>query len=66
MDTNQILLSVLWGAIGMGYFVYGKKQQRFVPLVSGIALMGFPYFVENWIASVAIGVVLTVLPFVIR
>lgn len=66
MDTTQILLSVLWGAIGLGYFVYGKKQQRFLPLVSGIALMAFPYFVENWILSVGIGLVLTVLPLVIR
>ena len=66
MDTNQLLLSVLWGAIGLGYFVYGKKQQRFVPLLSGIALMAFPYFVESWIASVGIGLVLTALPFAIR
>jgi hypothetical protein len=66
VDTSQILLSVLWGAIGMGYFVYGKKQQRFLSMLSGIALMAFPYFVENWLASVAIGLVLTALPLVVR
>jgi hypothetical protein len=66
VDTSQILLSVLWGAIGMGYFVYGKKQQRFLPMLSGIALIGFPYFVESSLLSVGIGVVLTALPLVIR
>jgi hypothetical protein len=66
VDSSQIFLSVLWGAIGMGFFVYGKKQQRFLPMLSGIALMAFPYFVENWILSVGIGLVLTALPLVIR
>jgi len=23
---------VIFGAVGLAYFVYGKKQQRFVPL----------------------------------
>jgi hypothetical protein len=66
MDTSQIFLSVLWSAIGLGYIVYGKKQKRVLPFLSGIALMVFPYFVESWIVSIGIGLVLTALPFVIR
>jgi len=66
MDTNQLLYSVLWSAIGMGYFVYGKKQQRMLPLFCGLGLMVFPYFVESWIALLGVGLALTALPFVIR
>jgi hypothetical protein len=66
MDTTQLLFGILWGAVGMGYFVYGKRQQRVVPLFCGLGLMLFPYFVEGWILLLIVGTVLTVLPFVIR
>lgn len=66
MDTTQLLFSVLWGAIGMGYFVYGKRQQSMVPLFCGLGLMIFPYFVEGWVVQLVVGVVLSALPFVIR
>jgi hypothetical protein len=66
MDTTQLLFSVLWSAIGLGYFVYGKKQRSVVPLLCGLGLMLFPYFVGNWIALLGVGIVLTLLPFVIR
>jgi hypothetical protein len=66
MDTNQLLFGILWSAVGLGYFVYGKRQRSFVPLLCGLGLMLFPYFVENWILLLVVGLVLTALPFVIR
>ncbi len=66
MDTAQFFFMVLWSAIGAGYFVYGKRQQRALPLLCGIGLMLFPYFVENWILSLCAGIALTLLPFLIR
>jgi hypothetical protein len=66
MDTTQLLFGILWSAIGLGYFVYGKRQRSFVPLLCGLGLMLFPYFVENWILLLVVGLVLTALPFVIR
>jgi len=66
MDTTQLLFGILWSAIGLGYFVYGKRQRSFVPLLCGLGLMLFPYFVENWILLLSVGLVLTALPFVIR
>ena len=47
MTTASLLWSVLFGAVGMGYFVYGKKQRAAVPLVCGVALMVFPYMVPS-------------------
>ena len=66
MDFGTTLIfSILFGSIGMGYFVYGKKQQAFVPLVAGLALCIFPYFVSSVYLMVLVGIVLTVLPWVI-
>jgi len=67
MDNMASLLwGLLFGSIGLGFFVYGKKQGRGVPLVSGIALMAFPYFVTNSILMVVIGIVLMALPYFFR
>jgi hypothetical protein len=66
MDTSIILWSLLFGSIGLGFFVYGKKQKAVVPLVSGLVLMIYPYFVSNTTLLVAIGAALVVLPFFIR
>ena len=66
MNVTQLLWGVLFGSIGLGYFVYGKKQRAVMPLVCGLALMAFPYFVSNTTWTVLIGVVLTALPYFVR
>jgi hypothetical protein len=55
-DPTFLFLSMVMGAIGMGLFVYGKKQSRIVPLVGGLALMVYPYFVESLTALSVVGV----------
>ena len=66
MDTASLLWGVLFGAIGLGFFLYGRKQRAIVPLVSGLALMVFPYFVANAWLTVGIGVALMAIPYFIR
>ncbi|MHB1094181.1 hypothetical protein [Thiobacillus sp.] len=66
MSTSTIFWGLLFSSIGLGFFLYGKKQQAAVPLVCGLGLMVFPYFVSNTILLVAIGVALTVLPYFFR
>ena len=58
-----LLWGVVFGSVGLAYFVYGKKQQRFVPLLCGIALMAFPYFISNVVLLVVIGLVLSAVPY---
>lgn len=65
-DSTSLMLSVLFGAIGAGYFVYGKKQQKVVPLAAGVLLCIYPWFVTNLYATIAVGVALTAAPFVVR
>jgi len=65
-NTTTLIWGMLFGIIGLAFFVYGKKQAAVVPLVCGLALMVFPYFVSNIYALVAVGIILIVLPFIIR
>jgi hypothetical protein len=57
---------MLFGAVGLGYFVYGKRQRRGVPLACGLGLMLFPYFVSNTLPLVVIGLALAVTPYFVR
>jgi len=66
LSTALLFWGLLFGAIGLGFFVYGRRQKAVVPLVCGLTLMVFPYFVTNTILLVAIGIALTVLPYFIR
>jgi hypothetical protein len=61
-----LLWGLLFGSIGLGYFIYGKKQRVVVPLVCGLALMVFPYFVSNVILLVGIGAILVAIPYFLR
>jgi hypothetical protein len=65
--TGSILLwGLLFGSIGFGFALYGKQQRAAVPLLCGIALMIFPYFVANTVALVGIGIVLMAIPYFFR
>ena len=67
MDIGTTLMvSILFGSIGVGYFTYGKKQQQFIPLFTGIALCVYPYFMSNGYAMVVVGIILTAVPWFIR
>lgn len=57
---------MLFGSIGLGFFIYGKKQRAVVPLICGLALMLFPYFVSNVMLLVGIGVLLMAIPYFLR
>jgi hypothetical protein len=57
---------LLFGSIGLGFFVYGRKQRAPIPLLCGIALMVFPYFVSNTLLLVAIGALLIAAPYFFR
>ena len=66
LDTSSLLWGLLFGSIGLGYFIYGKKQKAVVPLVCGLALMLFPYFVSNTMVLVGIGALLAAIPCFLR
>ncbi|HSY95079.1 MAG TPA: hypothetical protein VK793_05640 [Steroidobacteraceae bacterium] len=64
--TGVLLWGLLFGSIGLGYFIYGKKQGAVVPLVCGLGLMIFPYFVPNTMLLVGVGALLIAIPYFLR
>lgn len=66
MGMSSLFISILAGAIGTGYFIYGKKQGLFVPLFAGIALCIYPCFIENIWLMLLIGIALCAAPFIWR
>jgi ABC-type Na+ efflux pump permease subunit len=65
-DSSMMLWSVLFGGIGIGYFIYGKKQKAVVPLLVGLALFVFPYFMPNVTLLLLVGLVLVAIPYFIK
>ena len=62
----MLLWSVLFGSVGLGYFIYGRRQQEAVPLAVGIALVVAPYVITNLYFLLTAGVLLVALPYLIR
>ncbi len=63
VDISTILLSVLFGSIGTGLFVYGNSQHRIAMIVAGVGLMACPYIIGNAVLLGLVGLVLAVGPF---
>ncbi len=64
LDANAILLSLAIGSVGLGFFVYGKKQGRLPQMVAGVLLLVYPYFVSNLVVMAAIGALVLALMWV--
>lgn len=62
----MLVWGMFFGSIGLGFFMYGKKQKAIVPLLVGIALFIFPYFISDITLLVIVGAILVVLPYFVR
>lgn len=66
MEADLLLWGVLFSGIGIGFFLYGKKQKKLVPLFCGIGLMVLPYFLSSVTALTVISIVLMAIPYFVR
>jgi len=64
--TTRLIFSVFPGAIGLGYFIYGKRQAEIIPMLAGIGLCVFSYFTSNLILSILLAAALIIIPWLIR
>jgi hypothetical protein len=65
MNPTSLMIGILTGAVGVGYFIYGKRQAKFVPLIAGMLLCVYPYFVDGVLWLVVIGAALMAAPFIV-
>ncbi|MBC7708746.1 MAG: amino acid transport protein [Rhizobacter sp.] len=66
MNTSTLLLGLVFSSVGLAFFIYGRKQKVAMPLICGIALMIYPYFVSSNALLIAIGAVLIAIPYFVR
>ena len=43
-STHFLFASLIWGSVGVGYFIYGKRQSSWVPMVGGVLMIAASYF----------------------
>ena len=55
MSAANLFGGLLFGAVGFSAFIYGKKQSSAKPMLIGIALMAYPYFISNTLALYLVG-----------
>ncbi len=57
-DPTFLMLSLIPSGIGFVLFTYGRKSDRWPQLVTGIALMAYPYFTATVTSMLTVGVLL--------
>lgn len=48
-DSSFLFASLFWGSVGIGYWVYGKRQGAMSPMLGGVAMIGISYLVSSWL-----------------
>ncbi len=66
LDSNYLLISLVFSSIGVGYFIYGKKQKHKIAFYTGIGLMVYPYLITDIIPMIVVGAVLMFVPKYVR
>ena len=56
---SALFASMFIGTIGFAFFIYGKKQNRIPQVVTGLAMIAFPFFIGSlwWMVGIAVGLV---------
>jgi hypothetical protein len=60
-----LYFSIVTSALGMAYIVYGRRQSRMVPVVAGVLLCFYTYFVDGWLWLCIVGAALALAPFIL-
>ncbi len=66
MNTTTLFLGLIFGSIGMGYLIYGRKQKHGIALMSGVALCALPYLVSDILFITLMGGGVMALPFLFK
>jgi len=66
VNTKTLFLGLIFGSIGLGYSIYGRKPKHGIALISGVALCALPYLVSEVLFITLIGVGVMVLPFLFK
>lgn len=62
----NLLTGLLFSSIGFVGFIHGKRLSRWKPMLIGLALMAYPYFVESTATLCALGLAGSAALFLLR
>jgi len=63
--VSTFVIGFITGALGVGYIVYGRRQTKFVPVIAGVALCAYSYFIDSVVWHCVVGALLLAAPFFI-
>ena len=66
LSAANLIGGFVFGSIGFVAFIYGKRMNLWKPMLLGIALMVYSYFVSNDAVMIAIGAIGTAGLFFLR
>ena len=55
LSPANLIGGMVFGSIGFVAFIYGKRLSLWKPMLCGIALMVYPYFIADTAMMLAIG-----------
>ncbi|MGB1111394.1 MAG: amino acid transport protein [Gammaproteobacteria bacterium] len=64
--ADLLIWNIIFSMFGLGFFMYGRSMEMLVPKVCGVLLMVVPYFIPDAVILIIVGVVLSVIPFVVK
>ena len=58
-NAHFLFASLIWGSVGFAFFIFGKKQGSWVPLIGGLLMLAVSYLVSSALAMslVCIGII---------
>jgi hypothetical protein len=58
-STAYLIASLIWGAIGAGFCIYGKKQRSAPAWIGGLVMVGMTYFIRDviWMSLAGFGII---------
>ena len=61
-DSTSLIVGLIFGSIGVGYCIYGKKQSHLVAFLAGVFLIGLPYAIDNNTVLIVASLTIMALP----
>ena len=66
LSAANLIGGFVFGSIGFVAFIYGKRMNLWRPMLLGIALMVYPYFINDDLLMITIGTIGTAGLFFLR
>ncbi len=65
LSANWLFASLVWGAVGLGYCIYGRRQRSWAPFTAGVLMMVVSWFVGSALLMSLMCVTLMALTYVL-